>query len=80
MAKWVVFESMIDQFLEFFACPNCANKVGRVHKTPMGTSLCCLIFCKNNHLVCDWESQPVIGKLPAFNNLFTAAISFSSES
>ena len=75
--KYVVFESMIDKLLKFVSCPTCNHCVGKIEKVSMGTSLHCKIFCKSEHFICDWNSQPLIGKLPAFNLLLSAAIFFS---
>ena len=75
--KFVVFESMIDELFNLIRCPTCNLPVEKRKKSVLGTSLHCKLLCTQKHLICDWKSQPLLGRLPAFNLLMSAAIFFS---
>ena len=77
--KFVVYESMLDQLVSFIRCKRCALPAGDIEKTKLGTCIGFKIFCEENHLIVDWRSQPLIGKMPAFNMLLPASIFFSGS-
>ena len=64
-------------FLKLIRCPVCSTSIKNVTKSSLGTSLHCMLECELNHIVTEWKSQPLLGKLPAFNLLISAAILFS---
>ena len=77
--KYVVFESMLDDLFKLARCPLCNTSIKNVTKCSMGTSLHCTLKCELDHTVTEWKSQPLLGKLPAFNLLISAAIFFSGK-
>lgn len=77
--KYVVYESMIDELCKLVRCPRCGSLSKNVIKRSMGTSVHCKIYCEEQHIACDWKSQPLLGKLPAFNLLISAGILFSGN-
>ena len=77
--KFVVYESMLDSLVKLICCPVCHSRAKTVTKSKMGTSLHCKIYCESKHLITDWKSQPLIGKLPAFNLLISASIFFAGS-
>ena len=78
-SKYVVFETMLDELIRLVRCPFCGSPVISNKKSGLGTSIHCKLRCENDHLVCDWKSQPLLGKLPAFNLLLSSAIVFSGK-
>eukprot|EP00111_Clytia_hemisphaerica_P022345 TCONS_00065687-protein len=77
--KFVVYESMLDQLVSFVRCKKCLLPAGDIKKTKFGTCIGFKIYCEEKHLVVDWRSQPLIGKMPAFNMLLPASIFFSGS-
>lgn len=77
--KFVVFEGMLDQLFKVVRCQQCHLPVADITKSKLGTSIHCKLLCENQHLIIDWKSQPLLGKLPAFNLLISASIFFSGS-
>lgn len=77
--KFVVYEGMLDILFNFVCCPSCHSRAKNITKSKMGTSLHCKIVCESKHLILEWKSQPLIGKLPAFNLLISASIFFAGS-
>lgn len=77
--KFVVFESMLDQLFTRVRCDKCFLPVSNVSRSKLGTSIHCKLYCPDKHLILDWKSQPLIGKLPLYNLLISAAIFFSGS-
>ncbi|XP_057291883.1 uncharacterized protein LOC130614472 [Hydractinia symbiolongicarpus] len=76
--KFVVYESMLEQLFSFVRCPECNSSV-TVEKSHVGTSMHCKFTCLLHTHVFKWNTQPLLGKLPAFNLLLSATIFFSGE-
>ena len=77
--KFVVYEGMLDQLFKLVACRQCHLPAENIIKSHLGTSIHCKLYCQNDHLITDWKSQPLLGKLPSFNLLICAAIFFSGS-
>eukprot|EP00111_Clytia_hemisphaerica_P000057 TCONS_00000137-protein len=77
--KFVVYEGMLDQLVSCLRCKVCALPVDEIKKIKLGTSIHYKIFCDNEHVIIDWMSQPLIGKMPAFNLLISASVFFSGS-
>ena len=79
--KFVVFESHIDMLLTAsrISCKVCGSPCVRFIKCYQGTMISIKYFCTVGHLGYQWNSQPLVGKLPLFNLLFSASIFFSGK-
>ena len=81
--KFLIFESQLDKLLFRLACPNCQCpcSIDDVIKkcSNEGTLLRVKVYCTSGHCIIDWQSQPLIGKMPAGNLLLSAAILFSGQ-
>ena len=72
--KFVVFESMLDRIFNLLPCVSCAGTAIDIEKREQGTCIIYKGYCVNEHVVFDWKSQPMLGKMPAFNLLLSSAI------
>ena len=77
--KYVVFEQKVDELIQRIKCPTCEGWPFSTTKSISGTSLQVKTACMNGHTILTWASQPLIGKMPAFNLLYSAAIVFSGK-
>ena len=77
--KFVVFEGMLDKLFKLIICQKCHLPAENITKSILGTSIHCKLYCQNEHLITDWKSQPLLGKLPSFNLLISATIFFSGS-
>ncbi|XP_057297107.1 uncharacterized protein LOC130626005 [Hydractinia symbiolongicarpus] len=72
--KFVVFESMLDEIFNLLPCRSCDGTATSIEKHEQGTCVLYKGYCINEHVVFDWKSQPMLGKMPAFNLLLSSAI------
>ena len=72
--KYVVFESMLDELFMENKCSLCGGSTINIGKREVGTCVFFKTRCMNDHIIMDWKSQPLLGKMPAFNLLMSAAI------
>ena len=56
-----------------------STRIDKTEKSKLGTSIHFKLYCADNHLIIDWKSQPLLGKMPAFNLLFSSSIIFSGS-
>ena len=74
--KFVVYEGLLDQLISLIHCKHCFCSADVIKKSKLGTSIHYKLYCENEHLIIDWKSQPLVGKMPAFNLLISASIFF----
>ena len=74
--KFIVFDCQLDKLLCHLVCPICQCPCSMddvVKKYNDGTLLHVVAHCIEGHIIVDWQSQPLIGRMPAGNLLFCAA-------
>ena len=76
--KFVVFKDSIRTLLHSLKCNQCEDG-GCVDSTDLnlieeGTSIRAVVKCVTGHHIIDWKSQPMQGKLPAYNFILSASI------
>ena len=72
---YIVFESAL--FSLFTICRNCLSKSVEVKKMVNGSLLSVTQSCSRCHYSWVWDSQPMIGNIPAGNISLSAAILFA---
>jgi len=80
--KFIVFDSQLDKLLCHLVCPICQCPCSIddvVKKYNEGTLLHVVARCIEGHIIVDWQSQPLIGRMPAGNLLFCAATLFIGQ-
>ena len=80
--KYVISENCLDslfQHIKVMTCPKCSEIADTYRKYVFGTMVKVNLLCINEHVCFTWSSQPTIGKLAAFNLLYTASIIFSGK-
>ena len=80
--KFLVFESHLDKLLCHLVCPTCGcpcNMDDTVKQCNEGTLLHVVAHCIDGHVIVNWQSQPLIERMPAGNFLFCAATLFSGQ-
>ena len=77
--KYVVFETMLEQIFMKSRCVLCDGYKTKIDKREIGTCVFFKVRCVNDHIIMDWKSQPLLGKMPAFNLLVSAAIFCSGK-
>ncbi|XP_043926603.1 uncharacterized protein LOC122801130 [Protopterus annectens] len=76
--KFIVFEACLDNLLMKLICPVCRAAACEIEKkTILGTFVCVKVSCFNGHEILSWESQPLLGRMPAGNLMSAAAVLFS---
>ena len=80
--KFVVFECQLDKLLGLLVCPTCQclccmDDIDK--KCNEGTLLRVTAHCINGHVIVKWQSQPLIGRMPAGNLLIGAATLFTGQ-
>ena len=79
--KYIICESSLDCLFCMLSCSECSqnvNESGRV-KGNVGSCLFVKLFCVNGHQVLEWNSQPLLGKMPSCNLLSAAATLYSGN-
>ena len=71
MWKFVVFESMLDILFWEIKSKRCGLQFEVMEKTVLGTSIHIVTTYENGYRIIEWKAQPVFGRLPAFNLLFS---------
>ena len=74
-SKFLVFESAL--MLLFMTCRFCGNSTRDLKKTISGSFLQITQYCAVCRRRWNWESQPLIGTIPAGNILISAAILYA---
>ena len=77
--KFVVFEDQLDELFKLIRCTTCGASKQYEKRLVLGTSLHNSITCMNGHIIVNWKSQPLLGKLPAFNLLLCTSIFCSGK-
>lgn len=80
--KFLVFESQLDRLFNMLICPKCQSPYcadDMIKKCIDGTQLHVIAFGVCGHVIVDWVSQPVLGRMPAGNLLLSAATVFSGQ-
>jgi len=80
--KFVVFECQLDKLLRLLVCPTCQglccmDDIDK--KCSEGTLLRVTAYCIKGHVIVKWQSQPLIGRMPAGNLLIGAATLFTGQ-
>ena len=74
--KYIVFQNELQQLMKY--CPVCGSAVIKNESTTLGTLLCVTLTCLNLHTF-KWQSQPMLGRMPAGNLLVSSAILLSGS-
>lgn len=77
--KYIVFEDSLRSLFNQIPCRSCGLYADDVKEFITGSLLHVKLFCLNSHLVLDWKSQHMFGKVGAGNILASAAILFSGN-
>lgn len=80
--KFLVFEGQLDQLFRLLTCPlcSCPISIDDIVKTSNeGTLLHVIAFCTGGHVIINWRSQPMIGRMPVGNLLTCAATLLSGQ-
>lgn len=77
--KYIVFEDNLRSLFNQIPCPHCGLYADDVREFITGSLLHVKLFCLNSHLILDWKSQDMFGKVGAGNVLASAAILFSGN-
>ena len=72
---YIVFETML--MLLFAVCRQCRSKAVEVQKIVIGSFLRIRQQCASCGQKCVWDSQPMIGRIPAGNIRLSAAILYA---
>ncbi len=72
--KYVVYESQIELLMSLITCKECDVGMEVAGKNIIGTNLHMQLKCFKCESMLDWNSQPLLGKLPAFNLLLATSI------
>ena len=75
--KFVLFESKLIELLKKIPCPKCTEPMASLKKLSQGTCLSVKTYCPNDHLIVNWDSQPFLDQMPAFNLICSASTLFS---
>ena len=77
--KFIVFESSLDQLIAKIKCPVCGKPQSNLKKTLVGSMVKVHTECLDDHTILNWNSQPLLGRMPSGNLLCSAATLFSGE-
>lgn len=80
--KFMVFESQLDCLFATLSCHTCGCPCSIddiVKKYDDGSILRAVVYCTSGHVIINWQSQPLIGRMPAGNLLLSAATLFTGE-
>ena len=79
--KYIICESSLDCLFCMLPCSECSENVSEsgIVKRNVGSGLFVKLFCVNGHHVLEWNSQPLLGKMPSCNLLSAAATLYSGN-